>query len=207
MKVSFDSTRGKMSLDRMVKCFAMAVCVAIVCFGCYLAIEGGSSSPFHPSSRASQTFLPTKNGFSTARYFYVGPTNYSTPTGIPPMSPQHLYDENYILWIAGGMVSEDFAIANVEEWNSDKKGSKEAKAQVRGKDPTQKSLRRLMEEEARDGRMKGTTVSVKESLFDLQRQIDELTAKIVKVQSECPCPRQEENVQGVANTFMENTHT
>jgi hypothetical protein len=50
--------------------------------------------------------------FSTARYFYVGPLNYSTPTGILAISHQHPVDENYIAWINGRIVSTDFAIVD-----------------------------------------------------------------------------------------------
>ena len=51
--------------------------------------------------------------FSTASYLYVGNPN----KGIPPMNKTYVIDQNFRLWVGGGMVSTDFAIANVSEWN------------------------------------------------------------------------------------------
>jgi hypothetical protein len=57
--------------------------------------------------------------FSTASYLYVGNLDHNaSSTGLPAMSKTHLIDDNFRLWVAGGIVATDIAIVNVEGWNS-----------------------------------------------------------------------------------------
>lgn len=99
-----------------------------------------------------------KPKFSTTKYLYVGTLNYSTPTGIPPMNPNHVIDENYRVWVAGGFVATDFALADVPDWN--------ANDTVKG--------RRLTEEDQL------STISIKDTLMALMQKVDALEKRVQK---------------------------